>query len=192
MFKKLKRNKYYPIIIGIMVTVVVFVIGFGVMSIMYYYWLQTSSNGYHNLKGLYDYKASLWGDAICLPIILGAGTTYILTFYGKVKHRDKFVFPITLGTLGGIGGIIMQAQWLISDSTLLNWSIPELHYFNYAGWYHAVFFVFVCTTIAFQLSCILQISINLKTNVNFNSLHETLVYSFLFGLQDCYFCSFIT
>ncbi len=40
----------------------------------------------------------------------------------------------------GFIGMVIQAEWLISDSTVLNWTIPQQHYFNLAGWYHSIFF----------------------------------------------------
>ena len=173
-----KGTKYRPIIIGILATVFVFVIGFGVLLIMYYHWSNSITESYAGLKGLFDYKASLWGDAFCLPLTVGSGLTYILVFYRKVKKKKKLLFPVIAGVIGGVIGLAMQLQWVISDSTPLNWSIPEQHHFNYAGWYHAAFFVIICSTIAFISACLLQIDIHLLHNVNLNSKYEKNIFSF--------------
>ena len=56
----------------------------------------------------------------------------------------------------------MQAQWLISDTTILNWSIPSQHRFNYAGWYHAAFFIVVCFAVSYVAAYIVLVDIYLK------------------------------
>ena len=66
-----------------------------------------------------------------------------------------------MGILGGLGGAYMQAQWIISDTTLLNWSIPEQHHFNFAGWWHAVFFVGICAAVSFIAGYMFIIDLNL-------------------------------
>lgn len=172
------QSKRMPIIIGVAVALTVFAIGFGVMLIMYNYWLNNHTDNYTELKGLFDYKASLWGDALCLPLMIGAGITYILVFYKKVKYKMRLLFPILVSVVGGATGFIMQMQWVISDNTLLNWSIPEQHHFNYAGWYHAVFFVIICSSIAFIVACLIQIDTNLLKNIDLNNQYEMNTYSF--------------
>ena len=179
MSKKVKeRGKSFPIIIGVVAALTVFVIGFGVMLIMYNHWQNHLTERYAGLKGLFDYKASLWGDAFCLPLIVGAGITYILVFYKKVQRKRKLLFPIIAGVVGGAAGLAMQMQWVISDTTPLNWSIPEQHHFNYAGWYHAVFFVIICFLVSFISACLIQIDIYLLQNIDLSDSYEKNIYCF--------------
>ena len=48
--------------------------------------------------------------------------------------------------------MVIQAEWLISDSTVLNWTIPQQHYFNLAGWYHSIFFICMFITIGYLIA----------------------------------------
>lgn len=162
-----KRLSNQPVlfaaIFGILASVVVFIAGFGAMWILYEDWLRTDAILYPGLKGLFDYKASFYGDAVCLPLIVGAGTTYILYFRKRIgiKGRKSYL-PLIFGLIGGLFGALLQAQWLISDTTILNWSIPTLHQFNTAGWWHAGFFVVICFLISYIAANIVSIDIHLK------------------------------
>ena len=142
------------------------------MLILYNHWLHTDALIYPGLKGLFDYKASLWGDALCLPLIIGAGNTYILQFRKEVKYKNKRLLPLIIGSIGGLLGAIMQAQWKISDTTIPNWSIPTQHHFNYAGWYHAAFFVGVCFAISYIATYTVLIDISLKPSRKQNIIKE--------------------
>ena len=179
--KTQKRENYLPVIIGFVTSLIVLTIGFGVTLVLFRHWNNNLTDSYAGLKGLFDYKASLWGDAFCLPLLVGAGTTYILVFYKNVKYKRKLLFPIIVGIVGGVAGIAMQLQWVISDSTTLNWSIPEKHHFNYAGWYHAVFFVIISFSVAFLSACLIQIDINLLKNIDLNNLYEKNIYCCFFN-----------
>lgn len=168
----IKKPSNKPILFGLLIFAMVFVSGFGIMRIMYNYWLHTDALVYPGLKGLFDYKASLWGDALCLPLIIGAGTTYILQFRKEVKYKNKSLLPLIIGSIGGLLGAIMQAQWIISDTTIPNWSIPTQHHFNYAGWYHAAFFVGVCFAISYIVTYTVLIDVSLKPSRNQNIIKE--------------------
>lgn len=114
-------------------------LGFGVLNL---FWFNYS--GDKALKGLYDYYAATIGDGICLPLLIGAGY-YFSTVnkwkeYIKEKTKDKKKIDI-LGIIAVVIAIFVQGSWLISDSTELNWTIDQIHHFNLAGWYHAIYFV---------------------------------------------------
>lgn len=175
---KKTQDKKLPIIMGALSAISIFILGFGVMLIMYNYWQNNLTDSYADLKGLFDYKASLWGDAFCLPLVVGAGVTYILVFLKKVKLKRRLLFPVLAGIVGGIVGFAMQMQWVISDTTALNWSIPEKHQFNYAGWYHAFFFVIVCFLVSFISANLIQIDAFLFKHNELISPYEEKIYSF--------------
>ncbi|MBO6243541.1 MAG: hypothetical protein J6O41_03110 [Clostridia bacterium] len=72
------NTKKKAIIKGILSSIIIFISGYGMLSIIYFYWLHTTNS--INLKGLYDYKASAIGDPICLPILIGCLVVYIEYF----------------------------------------------------------------------------------------------------------------
>lgn len=156
----MKNQKNIPIKAGLAAYFLIFIFGFGVMLVMYLFWLKHSAPLYPPLKGLFDYKSSAWGDAICLPMLIGSGIAFV-NYYGKHADRGKIKrIPLIMGVIGGFLGAAEQAKWVISDKTLLNWSIPRQHFFNYAGWYHAVFFVSICFAIPYVLTYVFQIEKN--------------------------------
>lgn len=156
----MKNQENSPIKAGLAASFFVFIFGFGIMLVMYLFWLKYFAPLYPPLKGLFDYKSSAWGDAICLPMLIGSGVAFV-NYYGKqADSGEKKRIPLIMGVIGGFLGATEQAKWVISDKTLLNWSIPRQHFFNYAGWYHAFFFVSICFAIPYILTCIFQIEKN--------------------------------
>ena len=117
----------------------VFFSGFFVLFIMYQNWLLVDNNAASNLKGLFDYKASSIGDSICLPILAGALFCYV--FYNKTKTSKKvYIIPGIISAALIVAGIFIQFSWTVNENTENNWTIIDGK-FNYAGWYHAIFFV---------------------------------------------------
>ena len=179
------------ILAGCVTSLSVFLAGFGVMCFLYNHWLQTDAVLYPGLKGLFDYKASSWGDAICLPLIIGAGTAYITYFKTRTASHSKA--PVICGLLGALIGGIVQYDWIASDTTLLNWSIPVQHQFNLAGWWHAGFFVGVCFAVLYLAAYIFIIDIKLNPRKeNAALIQETPVYSFYSVCQFIiWFCALL-
>ena len=106
-------------------------LGFGVLNIL---WLYSPASPL--LPGLYAYKAASYGDGLFLPLFVGSATFIIIQF----PQRPQLKRSIIIGMTSALLGIAIQAHWVISDNTKLNWTIPEPHKFNFAGWYHAFFF----------------------------------------------------
>lgn len=117
--------------------------------VMYLLWRKIGT--INELPGFFDYHAATYGDGICLPILVGAGIAFL-----KNNKRDCELVHIRKCrwiaiVMALIGGLI-QASWLISDRTALNWSIPIQHHFNIAGWYHSIFFLGMFGVIAYLLA----------------------------------------
>lgn len=117
--------------------------------VMYLLWRKIGT--INELPGFFDYHAATYGDGICLPILVGAGIAFL-----KNNKRDCELVHIRKCrwiaiVMALIGGLI-QASWLISDRTALNWSIPIQHHFNIAGWYHSIFFISMFGVIAYLLA----------------------------------------
>lgn len=130
-----KRRKIMKATIGgILVGLIVLCSGFGVM---YCLWRKIGTSG--ELPGLFAYRAATIGDGICLPVLAGA-----LVALAEINRRltlmERRICLLGAGIMAVIGTGI-QASWLISDKTKVNWSIPIQHYFNVAGWYHSLFFI---------------------------------------------------
>lgn len=138
---------------GSSVFITTLICGFGVMS---WFWSR-ADQGIE--RGFTYFISATWGDALFLPSLLAGAIAYIvLSSAGPVpqatpvwQRRASWLFGI-VGSLVGLG---IQASWLMSDKTLLNWTIPELHTFNAAGYYHAFFFVVMMGAIPLLVSTVL-------------------------------------
>lgn len=121
----------------------VFVAGFGVMNIFSAFGEPT------DLRGLYSYWSASLGDGIFLPVSAGA-IAYCKRILPQVPGEVK------VGRIGASAAVIIgmatQASWLLDADPALNWTLPEPHVFNAAGWYHAGFTIGGACYFAFQLS----------------------------------------
>ncbi len=140
------NGKNRVVLYGAFGAAITWLCGFGVMYLL---WRKIGT--INELPGFFDYHAATYGDGICLPILVGAGIAFL-----RNNKRDcelvyirKCRWIVIVMTL--IGGLI-QASWLISDRTALNWSIPIQHHFNIAGWYHSIFFIGMFGVIAYLLA----------------------------------------
>lgn len=98
-----------------------------------------------NLPGLYYYRSATWGDGVMLPAL-----TYFLmrvNLHHTLTTREK-AFVSLFAAIGATAGSFTQWSWLASTETRLNWTIPQLHTFNAAGWYHAGFLITMCGLLA--------------------------------------------
>lgn len=144
-----KDEKRKILFSGIVISIFIFCIGFGVM---YLFWMNDIQNP--NLPGFFHYKAATYGDGICLPVLTACLLMYTL-FYPKSSIKIIKKINLYSGIIGGmflIIGMGVQLSWLLSDDTGLNWTIPKLHYFTISGWYHAFYFSFMFGGIAFLLT----------------------------------------
>lgn len=139
------KLKLSPMIKSILSLLGVFVFGFGAMNLFWFFSEQTSS-----LYGLYDYKAATFGDGICLPLLI-ASLVYYIAINRPIKSRQKNI-SIIIGTIFAVLAAGWQAEWLINKNTTLNWTLPKQHFFNAAGWYHAVFFIIMFFLIAMLMT----------------------------------------
>ena len=140
---KNKKNDY--VLYGIIAALLTLLLGFGVL-----YLLWNLIRGDKELPGLFFYKAATYGDAICLTVLIGSMTAFVK--YNEDVLLNKKLKCLIVAIICGLIGIIIQASWLISDTTLLNWTIPKQHYFNIAGWYHSLFFVGMFSVIGYLVS----------------------------------------
>lgn len=142
-----KDNRKNQIILyGVFGAAITWFCGFGVMYIL---WRKIGT--INELPGFFDYHAATYGDGICLPMLVGAGIAFLKNNKrdcGLVHIRKCRWIAIIMSLIGGL----IQASWLISDRTLLNWSIPLQHHFNIAGWYHSIFFTGMFGVIAYLLA----------------------------------------
>ena len=125
---------------------IVFCVGFLPMLLLWQRY-RASENYSSQLPGFFSYKAAIWGDAICLPLLIFGLCFYLLLFGDKLVHYKRISKYV--GIIAGAVGIIIQASWLINSNTKPNWSIPRVHHFNTAGWYHAAFFVFIFAVLGY-------------------------------------------
>lgn len=95
------------------------------------------------LPGLFDYRAATAGDGLLLPTIV-AILLAVLRIPTLVRSKRERAWGIGSALIGLAVGASTQAAWLADDSPARNWSFPEAHQFNAAGWYHAVFLTAAC------------------------------------------------
>ena len=119
--------------ISILVAAFICIIGFGVLNIC---WILTDKST--GLRGFYEFYAATIGDGICLPMVVASGTYYILV--NGIERKDLGKIRI-VAMIALLIGVAIQASWLIRDNIVLNWTIPKVHHFNFAGWWHAFYFV---------------------------------------------------
>lgn len=138
----MKRKR--TVVCGCMLGLIVLLSGFGMMCVLW-----NMSDIPDTLRGLFSYKAATIGDAVCLPVLTGA--LYILTGERKLSSKGEKTCR-GMAVIAFLMGMAVQASWLISDKTILNWSIPVLHHFNIAGWYHSIFFCLMFGVITYLFS----------------------------------------
>lgn len=137
-----RKSAIKSFVLGAMAT---FLLGFGVMYLLWK--ILGTSEG---LPGLFYYRAATIGDGICLPILVGSGMAFIQ--YNKSLRIRRNKTSILMAIIASLIAALIQASWLISDSTVLNWSLPKLHHFNLAGWYHSLFFIAMFGIITYLMS----------------------------------------
>lgn len=172
------KNK---IIKSILAGLIVFTFGFGAM---YLFWVFGTYP--RELPGLFSYYSSGIGDSIFLPILSAGFTMFFLNSEYPLTKKQK-IAPIILGIIGAVSGIALQASWLINPDIGLNWTIPKPHYFNAAGWYHAVFLVLMFFFVAYSLAKWWIILYN-KNNHN---LKDILINSVIWGSGAGFLYTFI-
>jgi hypothetical protein len=115
-----------------LLALVVFVAGYGALTS--FWWLGTWGSG---LPGLYDYRSATLGDGVLLPALAAA----LLVVGRSARHpvAHERAWSIAVGLAGAIFGALSQVLWLEDPSPHLNWTLPDAHHFNVAGWWHAAF-----------------------------------------------------
>jgi hypothetical protein len=116
------------------------VLAFG-WTVMGVFWL---NSGYTGERGFLFFESGFLGDLVFLPIL--AGSLYAAVGYAKliqkngkptiIEERASWVVALICTVICSL----IPMFWLSSDKTELNWTIPALHTFNTAGWWHAIFF----------------------------------------------------
>ena len=117
-----------------------FGVGFGAMNL--FWWTGSWRRG---VPGLWDYRSATIGDGLLLPIAAGI-------LVAGVDSLPPCPYEIRASTIAGaIGALVaIGITWtsLRDPSPALNWTLPQPHKLNIAGWYHAALLVVVSTFFA--------------------------------------------
>ncbi len=133
--KKKSERQFVLLKKSIIPAIVNLVLGFGGMCI---FWCFAEKRA--DLKGLFDYYAAVFGDALFLTVLIGAGCYFISANEQIVSKKAlKIIWGVTIDAV--LIGVAMQASWLMDDNIGLNWTLDRVHHFTIAGWYHALYFV---------------------------------------------------
>lgn len=111
-------------------------------------WLTRESWSDHDLTylpGLFDYPSATLGDGLLLPLSAGLILAGLMSL--PRTPRDRSV-GVGFASAGAVVAATVQFLWLRDDDPGLNWTLPEPHLFNLAGWWHAVYFVAVASYFA--------------------------------------------
>lgn len=145
-WKGTKEHK--PAIFSVAFGLTVFAVGWCVMLIFWNCYGRPESHGFT------FFVSFLFGDSLFLPILAGALLAYIklpMRLPSAQKRptlaQERCAWIAAL--ISALAGTFIQGSWLLSDQTELNWTIPKLHEFNGAGWWHAGFFVFMFATVGY-------------------------------------------
>ena len=107
------------------------------------FWL--GSRSWSDLPGLFSYRSATVGDGLLLPLFAGALVcTAVLLGPAPGDRRWSGLAAV----LGGCVAAATQVLWLLDPDPRLNWTLPEPHHFNAAGWYHAAFLVAASAAVA--------------------------------------------
>lgn len=165
---------------GLSAGVVVFLFGFLPMNFLWAQYLAEAPN--LSLPGLYDYRAATWGDGLFLPIAAVGLVACISYIRCRLTTRQRAIV-VFCGIIGVAFGALLQISWLANPNIRLNWTIPEVGYFNLAGWYHAFF---LSMAIGFYAVCLALFFFKLKAAISQNSvvsasILQMLIWTGLFG-----------
>ena len=105
-------------------------LGFGVLSVMY------AIGHWTVLPGLFWFRSATWGDGLLLPL---AGGMLLHVARSLQRGRRDWLAGFSGAALGAVAGAIVLWQWKRDSKPTLNWTLPRPHFFNVAGWYHAIF-----------------------------------------------------
>lgn len=124
------ENKRY-IVLGIGVWT--FLFGFFAGALFNLYLLATNSSEFGTLRTSLDYKSSIFGDGIVLPIINMLAVAFLLRNSQIIKKK-------MLGS-ALFFGFLITAYFHISQAVngLVNWAMPEPWNWNALGVFHALY-----------------------------------------------------
>jgi hypothetical protein len=124
------------IAVGALSAAAVLLLGFGVLNVLYVVVPHP-----HQLRGLYSYLSSTYGDAILLPLTM---FFFAIAIASTARTVRRCVIGGIGALLGLLSGVAVQAAWLADRTPQLNWTLIAPGDFNAAGWYHAIFLCGLC------------------------------------------------
>ncbi|WP_165056801.1 MULTISPECIES: hypothetical protein [unclassified Adlercreutzia] len=130
--RKVRPNEWGSLAKGLFAAFVMFLFGFAALNA---FWVFGEYDP--RLPGLYDYYAATWGDGLFLSV--GAGA---LVAWSCANPASKWIRHVSciFSAVAFVGALYIQYTWVADDEIGLNWTIPQVHCFNMAGIYHALYF----------------------------------------------------
>lgn len=132
------NQKYIIVGIGL----ATFVLGFFAGAILNYYLLLIHSPLVENFRASLQYKSSIFGDGVILPIINMFAIYFILEnkeFLRKKVIRNAIFF-----------GILITAYFQVNQAVrgLVNWAMPSPWHWNLLGYFHDIYMFLATSFIA--------------------------------------------
>lgn len=123
------KQKYFVLGIGI----ATFVFGFAAGAMLNLYLILTHSSFFGNLRTSLDYKSSIFGDGIIIPIVNMFALWFILKNNAVIKKKmvQTSVFF----------GFLITLYFHISQAMrgLVNWAMPTPWHWNALGVFHGIY-----------------------------------------------------
>ena len=116
-----------------------FFFGFGAGAVLNLYLLATSSPLIEQLRGSLNYKSSIIGDGLLLPIVNAVAMSFLRSEHALVG-RDVLIIAVALGLCVTAYFHIVQAM-----RGLVNWAMPSPWRWNLLGAWHAGYMFAVAT-----------------------------------------------
>ncbi len=123
------------------VGIATFFFGFGAGALLNLYLLKIKSPLVTQFRGSLNFKSSIFGDGILLPIVNMVAVSSLLHAQGQgLVQQPEFVIALAIGI-----GVTVYFHVLQAVRGLVNWSMPKPWRWNLLGLWHAVYMLSVST-----------------------------------------------
>ncbi|MSQ29163.1 MAG: hypothetical protein EXR68_01570 [Dehalococcoidia bacterium] len=116
--------------------------GFGAGALLNLYLKQQASPMLDRLRGSLDYKSSIIGDGLVLPVVNMLVASFLLAEWSSITQREL--------ALAAVLGVMVTLYFHITQAVrgLVNWCMPTPWHWNWLGAFHALYMFTVASLLA--------------------------------------------
>ena len=119
-----------------------FFFGFGAGALLHLYLMAVSSPLIANLRGSLNFKSSIIGDGVVLPVVNMLAVSFLIAERSRVG-REELAVALALGIAVTVYFHVVQAV-----RGLVNWAMPAPWRWNALGVWHAAYMLAVSTLLS--------------------------------------------